>query len=121
MSRPDYSFDKNQTIVRARELRRSMSLPEGLLWQQLRTRPGGLKFRRQHPLGPYIADFFCPAAKLVIEVDGESHRMGNRPKHDGVRDKWFEEQGLRVVRFAATDVLNDLESVLRAVTIACRA
>jgi len=101
-------IDRNTTIVRARELRRSMSLPEGLLWQQLRTRLGGLKFRRQHPLGPYVADFYCPAARLVIEVDGESHRMGNRPRRDAYRDRWFGEQGMR------------LESVLTAIILACR-
>ena len=120
MGKPPNLIDQNTMIVRARELRRSMSLPEGLLWQQLRARPGGLKFRRQHPMGRYIADFYCPATRLVIEVDGESHRMGNRPKHDGVRDKWFEEQGVRVVRFAAIDVLKDLESVLTAIRVICR-
>ena len=52
----------NDTIVRARELRRSMTLPEGLLWIELRKRPGGHKFRRQHPLGPYILDFYCASA-----------------------------------------------------------
>ena len=60
----------NKTIVRARELRRSMSLPEGLLWQELRKRPAGFKFRRQHPFGPYVLDFFCASMRLAIEVDG---------------------------------------------------
>jgi very-short-patch-repair endonuclease len=85
--------DHNDTIVRARELRRSMSLPERLLWQALRERPGSLKFRRQHPLGRYVLDFYCPAARLVVEVDGQSHGMGRRPEQDAVRDRWLTEQG----------------------------
>jgi very-short-patch-repair endonuclease len=68
--------DRNIVIVQARELRRSMSLPEGLLWRELRKRPGRFKFRRQHPVGRYIADFYCPAVKLIVEVDGLSHDYG---------------------------------------------
>ena len=73
-----------------------MTLPEGLLWQLLRKRPGGFKFRRQHPLTPYVADFYCPAAKVVIEIDGEAHNMGDRPQHDARRDSWLRERGFRV-------------------------
>jgi very-short-patch-repair endonuclease len=113
-------FDRNATVVRARALRRAPTLPEGLLWQVLRQRPSGLKFRRQHPVGPYIADFYCAAAKLVVEVDGESHGMGEQPRHDEVRDRWLREQGLRVFRFEAQDVMKDLNSVVTAITIACR-
>jgi very-short-patch-repair endonuclease len=81
--------DKNAVVMKARELRRSPTLPEGLLWQQLRTRPGDLKFRRQHPIGFYVVDFYCPAARLIVEVDGESHGMGNRPARDARRDRWL--------------------------------
>ena len=113
-------MDRNQTIVRARELRRSMSLPEGLLWQVLRSRPEGLKFRRQHPLGPYIADFYCPSARLVVEIDGESHSMGDRPEQDVRRDAWISEQGLRVLRVPAQVVLGDMQAAVDAVLSACR-
>ncbi len=113
-------LDRNKTVLRARELRRSMSLPERLLWQALRGRPGSLKFRRQHPLGRYVLDFYCPAARLVVEVDGQSHGMGRRPEQDAVRDRWLTEQGLRVVRFDATDVLRDLEAVVSAIVVASR-
>ena len=115
------TFDKNRTVVRARELRRSMSLPEVLLWQALRARPAGFKFRRQHPLGPYIADFYCPAANVIIEVDGESHSMGSRPVHDARRDAWTGEQGLRILRIPARIVLNDIQSAVDAILLACRA
>ena len=113
-------IDRNATIVRARELRRKLTLPEGLLWRVLRTRPRGFKFRRQHPIGWYIVDFYCPAAKLVIEVDGEGHSMGDAPRHDEIRDDWQRKQGLRVIRFAAADMMSDLDSVVTAILFACR-
>jgi very-short-patch-repair endonuclease len=109
----------NDTTVHARELRRSMTLPEGLLWQILRKRPGGFKFRRQHPLPPYVLDFYCPAARLVIEVDGAAHNMGDRPLHDTRRDSWLRAQGLRVIRFDAADVMNDTNSVVLAILRSC--
>jgi very-short-patch-repair endonuclease len=109
----------NDTTIQARELRRSMSLPEGLLWQVLRKRPGGFKFRRQHPLPPYVLDFYCPAAQLVIEVDGAAHNMGDRPQHDARRDAWLQVQGLRVIRFDAADVMNDPNSVVLAILRSC--
>ena len=112
-------IDRNAVINRARELRRRPSLPEGLLWQALRQRPGGFKFRRQHPMGWYVVDFYCRAAKLVIEVDGISHEMGSNPMHDLRRDTWIRCQGLTVVRFAAADVMNDLNSVVTAILRAC--
>jgi very-short-patch-repair endonuclease len=112
--------DRNVVVLRARALRRSRTLPEGLLWQILRRRPGGFKFRFQHPLGPFVADFYCPAARLVVEVDGEGHGMGERPAHDSRRDAWLREQGLRVLRFTAADVMKDLGSVATAIVLAAR-
>ncbi len=112
--------ERNDTVLKARALRRNMTLPEGLLWQVLRTRPEGLKFRRQHPVGPYIVDFYCPAARLVIEVDGQRHAMGDRPQRDAARDSWLGSQGMRTIRFAATDVMEDIEAVVTAIILACR-
>jgi very-short-patch-repair endonuclease len=74
-----------------------------LLWKALRARPDGLKFRRQHPLGVYVVDFYCAAARLVAEVDGESHGRGGNPGRDERRDRWLERQGLRVLRFTASE------------------
>ena len=104
--------DRNAAVLRARELRRTPTPPEYRLWQILRQRPDGLKFRRQHPLGPYTVDFYCPARKLVVEVDGDSHGMGDNPARDRRRDAWLREQGLRVLRFDAADVMRDVESVI---------
>jgi len=112
--------EKNELVIRARGLRREMTLPEGVLWQVLRKRPAGMKFRRQHPIGRCIVDLYCPAARLVVEVDGEAHSMGNHPQRDEGRDAWLKQQGLRVVRFSAIDVMRDLESVVTAILADCR-
>lgn len=112
--------EKNESILSARALRRSMTLPEGMLWQALRQRPGGLKFRRQHPIGRCIVDFYCPATRLVIEVDGESHSMGNYPERDLRRNHWLRAQGLPMIRFPAADVIRDLQSVVTAILLECR-
>ncbi|HYU95059.1 MAG TPA: endonuclease domain-containing protein [Sphingomicrobium sp.] len=97
-----------------------MTLPEGMLWQALRKRPDGLKFRRQHPMGRCIVDFYCPATMLVVEIDGEAHSMGDRPERDLRRDAWLRAQDLRVLHFSASDVINDLGSVVTAILFACR-
>jgi very-short-patch-repair endonuclease len=112
------TVDRNAVVMRARQARREMTLPEGILWQILRTRPRDLKFRRQHPIGSYIVDFYCAAVRLVIDVDGGSHDMGDRPAHDVRRDAWLRQQGLRVIRFDAGDVLKDPESTVTAILLA---
>lgn len=89
-----------------------MSPPEVLLWVRLRARqPDGPRIRRQHPIGPYIADFYCAEARLVIEVDGACHTMDGRPEQDARRDAYMEAKGLSVVRYVAADVFADPEGV----------
>ncbi|MFY9351545.1 MAG: endonuclease domain-containing protein [Sphingobium sp.] len=100
---------------RARQLRREMTLPEVKLWQVLRQRPGGFKFRRQHPCGPYVADFYCHEARLVIEVDGEAHNRGGAPQRDEQRDGWFAAKGLTILRIPAVDILNELEAAVMGI------
>ena len=100
-----------RTVRLARSLRRRMSLPEVKLWLILRTRPNGIRFRRQHPVGPYVLDFYCPEAKLAVEIDGIVHDMGDRPARDDVRCEWLAGQGIETIRIAAKDVLIDAESV----------
>jgi very-short-patch-repair endonuclease len=87
-----------------------MSLPEVLLWQRLRGRPGGVKFRRQHPVGRYVADFYAPDVRLIVEVDGLAH--DHRVERDAVRDEWLRGQGFVVVRVAASGVLKDVDAVV---------
>ena len=98
---------------RARKLRRAMTLPEVILWQALRQRPQGLKFRRQHPSGPYVLDYFCGDARLAIEVDGEAHSLDDRPQRDEARDRWLAEAGIATLRIRAIDVLKDVDAVVR--------
>lgn len=97
----------------AREMRRDMSAPEITLWQVLRRRPGGLKFRRQHPSGPFIADFYCHEARLVVEVDSEAHNRGDRPIRDASRDAWFAQRGVTTLRIGVTDIRKNIEGVAR--------
>src|SRR3546814_5255367 len=103
----------------AKALRQSMPPPEIVLWLALRERPGGFKFRRQHPSGSFVADFYCHVARLVIEVDGAAHDFGDRPGRDLRRDAWFRARGLALLRVPATDVMrseehtSELQSLMR--------
>ena len=73
------------------------------------------KLRRQHPIGNYIADFYCSPLRLVIEVDGQAHNMGNRPMQDVSRDNFLNENGYKVLRIAASDILKDVNSVIGSI------
>ncbi|HEY1931803.1 MAG TPA: DUF559 domain-containing protein [Acetobacteraceae bacterium] len=105
--------------IRARQLRRDMTDAECRLWLLLRNRRlAGCKFRRQHPIGPYIADFACLARRLIVEADGRQHG-GLRLASDRHRDAWLQEEGWRVVRFTNEDILRHqadvLEEILRII------
>ena len=104
----------------ARNLRRKMTLPEVILWHSLRRRPDGLKFRRQHPSGPYVLDFFCGDARLAVEVDGEAHSRGSQPQLDLARDQWLRAAGIETLRIPAVDVLDDADAVLRWILMQAR-
>ncbi|MFL6752556.1 MAG: endonuclease domain-containing protein [Sphingomicrobium sp.] len=106
-------------VKRARKLRREMSLPEVLLWQMLRKRPGGLKFRRQFPSDRMTVDFACLERRLVIEVDGEAHNRGDQPRRDAARDAMLRRDGFDVMRIAAVDILRDLDAVVRGIVATC--
>ena len=112
---------RRKTVDNARGLRREMSPPEVALWQWLRQRPSGLKFRRQHPVGPYVLDVYCASARLAVEIDGSGHDHIERVTHDERRDIWLRAQGFRVLRIKAIDVLTDLDSVMRHILNNCRA
>jgi very-short-patch-repair endonuclease len=97
------------TLERARRLRRELSLPEVILWSMLRGgRLAGLRFRRQHAMGAYILDFYCPEARLGVEIDGEGHSHPDQIAHDRRRDDWLRTQGVTVMRVAADSVLDDI-------------
>jgi very-short-patch-repair endonuclease len=104
------------TKDRAKSLRRQMSLPEVLLWKALKGRKlQGLRFGRQHPIGPYVLDFYCEAERLAVEVDGGSHDFGDRPERDQRRDAWVLAQGVTTPRLSASLILNDVDDATRAI------
>ena len=108
-----------RTITRARGLRRELSPPEVKLWAVLPRRgPDGLRFRRQHPLGPYVIDFYCDAAKLAVEVDGANH--DERAGRDARRDRWLAEQGVATLRIASLEVLQNLDGAMLTIVEAAR-
>ena len=100
---------------RARDLRRQMTPPEIALWLALRGNRFGLRFRKQHSAGDYVLDFYCAPATLAIEVDGEAHERGDRPIRDAARDAWLASQGVRVLRYPASEVLSNVEGVARQI------
>ncbi|HEX5259171.1 MAG TPA: DUF559 domain-containing protein [Sphingomicrobium sp.] len=103
----------------ARQLRRKMTLPEVLLWNVLRTRPDGLKFRKQYPIGGYVADFGCLSRRLLIEIDGDNHNYGDRPKRDDVRDRTLAAAGYETLRIPAVEVLKNIDGVVAHVLQCC--
>jgi very-short-patch-repair endonuclease len=111
---------QKDTHIKAKALRKDLTLPEVLLWSRLRTRqPGGPRIRRQHAVGSYIADFYCSEARLVIEIDGWAHNMGDRPERDAKRDAWMVAQGLTVARYPAAEVLADVTGVADGIWDTC--
>lgn len=97
----------------ARYLRQNMSLPEMLIWSRIKGRHEDFpRYRRNHPLGKYFADFYCAKARLVIEIDGASHGQGHQPERDEKRDAWMKSEGYEVIRIAAGDVLRDPDEVV---------
>ena len=116
MLRRTYASD--HMIGRARDLRQASTPPEQLLWLGLRNgQIGGMKFRRQHTIGPYVVDFFCQAARLVGEVDGMSH--DDKALQDAAKSKYVESQEYRVLRVTNEDVMRDLDAVTREIARLC--
>jgi very-short-patch-repair endonuclease len=104
-------------MKRARQQRRKMTPPEVKLWALLRRSPAGVSFRRQHPVGPHVADFYCAAAKLVIEIDGQIHDF--TVERDESRDSYMRGLGLKIIRIPASDVMADAWSVADGLVRLC--
>ncbi|MCI2430103.1 endonuclease domain-containing protein [Candidatus Acetothermia bacterium] len=105
--------------LRAKELRRQMTLAEKILWQALRAkRLHGLHFRRQQVIDGFIVDFYCHAASLVVEIDGDIHKL--QPEYDTERDRVLAARELQILRFQNEEVLQDLDRVLAQIVEACR-
>ena len=107
------------TTIKARRLRQSMTLPEVLLWVQLRKKHLGYRFRRQHPAGPYIADFFCVEAMLIVEVDGSNHDFPDQIERDAVRDAFFARHNIKTLRILARDILLSMRDAIETILYHC--
>lgn len=103
----------NANLKKASQLLRTgMTKAEKHLWQRLKLKHLGCMFYRQKPIGNYIVDFYCPQARLVIEIDGEHHKEPEIQSNDGLRDSVMRQLGIRTLRFQNIEVLNDTESVV---------
>jgi very-short-patch-repair endonuclease len=97
-----------------------MSLSEVVLWRELRKRPGGFKFRRQHPASHYVLDYYCAAVRLAIEVDGFAHDNADAAKRDARRSEFLRSQHVATLRIPAKVVLEDLEVAIVRIVEVCR-
>lgn len=111
-SRPLRGKTASRTVLTARQLRRQLTGTEQLLWSALRDSClKGIKFRRQHPFGPYVLDFFCVKSQLAVELDGGIHDQPEQSAYDGERSAYLETNGLRVIRFKSRNLYFYLSSV----------
>jgi very-short-patch-repair endonuclease len=96
-------FNRQQQKLQRQQLRANMPMPEKILW---------VKFRRQHGIGRYIVDFYCPEWALVIELDGDSHYQDGAQEYDAMRDEFMRSMGIHVLRFTNVEVMNNLETAV---------
>ena len=108
-------FNASWSLSRRRELRQNMTFPEKLFWNSVRAGQFPIKFRRQVGIGPYIADFYSSAHRLVVELDGESHYNDEAILYDAERDAYMSELHIRVLRFANEDVMKNCDGVLQRI------
>ncbi|SRR5487761_1287345 len=105
-----------QTINRSRNLRHDATNAERLAWKLLRNRTAlGIKFRRQHPIGKYVVDFYCPERRLAIELDGSVHSQPSQLRRDESKERFLRQQGVQVLRISNGWVLEDPEGFVRKV------
>ena len=108
----------DKLLFRGRDLRKSATFPGRRLWNAIRgSRPCGIKFRRQHAIGPFFVDFYCHEQRLVIELDGASHH--DQGAYDVQRQEYLEAQNPRVIRFSNDQVLYELDAVVRRILVTC--
>ena len=114
--RPGRFFNNRSLRIRRRELRATLTVSEAALWRFLqRSRLLGRKFRRQHAIGPYVVDFYCPAERLVVELDGSAHDSERSVVRDEIRERFLNDAGLTVLRIENRHVLENAEGVLEVI------
>ena len=107
-----YIHNINKLINRRKDLRNNATPQEILLWNKLKHSQLGAKFRRQHSIGGYIADFYCPSKKLVIEIDGSQHFEKEAKEYDDIRSAYFEGLDIKVLRFTNAEINTNMDGVL---------
>jgi len=112
-----YNLKSNKS--KRRHLRKNMTKAEIILWSELRRKQLQYKFRRQFGIGPYIIDFYCPKLKLILELDGDVHYIGNSQKRDDLRSKFLHSKGFIIKRYLNSDVIYDLPTVLEDIWNTC--
>ena len=113
-------FQKANPLIfaKAKQLRNNLTDAEVILWEYLRTKPFGYKFRRQHPIQQFIADFYCHSLQLIIEADGEIHQKIENKIADKERDSALHSSGIKVIRFSNKEIFNSMETVISKITAA---
>ena len=108
--------DLNKSLLTRRELRNNSTPEEAVLWTQIKSRKiKGYKWRRQHPIGSYILDFYCPEAKLCIELDGAAHYTYNGAREDNIRTSFLNSKGIKVIRFENRLIWDNIDCVLEII------
>ena len=106
-------YNRKEIIIKSKELRRNLTPEEAVLWTQLKSHKlNNSKWRKQHPIGSYILDFYCPGAKLCVELDGSSHYTYQGAKEDAVRTAFLNTKGIKVIRFENRLIWDNLQGVL---------
>lgn len=118
---PEKIFNQKDKKATRQHLRSTVSVIERILWSKIRNQQLGVKFRRQHGIGKYIVDFYCPDFKLVVELDGDSHYQEGAQEYDQVRDDFMRQHDLRILRFTNIEVMNNLDDVVLVISGALKA
>jgi very-short-patch-repair endonuclease len=108
-------YNIKKLFERRKELRNNSTPQETLLWSKLKNSQIGLKFRRQHSIGGYIVDFYCPTKRLVVEIDGSQHFIKNNKEYDKIRSNYFEGLDIKVLRFTNAEINTSLDGVLQKI------
>jgi very-short-patch-repair endonuclease len=112
-------FNKSSVKQKRKQLRNQMPSAEVILWSRLQKRQmSGFKFRRQYSVGNYVLDFYCPEARLAIEIDGDSHFQNGASDYDSSRQKSIEQFGIRFLRFTNLEIYKHLNKVLESIKVA---
>jgi very-short-patch-repair endonuclease len=107
-------------LAHARELRHPQTPAGRKIWASVRNNQLGPHFRRQHPIWRFIVDFYCASARLIVEIDGDTHAETPQVEYDAARTRWLESRGYRIIRFTNRQVGKQLDAVLETIAEACR-